>query len=143
MAIGGATKSLMFAAAHDSLLPCRELIDEGVQAVQPFKGKKLLGAICGQQCTHNTKSRVDMEKYCKKHDIAIWLPNGKDIGVGDSCMRSPALKPCRPSASMQRMPHRCQPPILACHQPHLQRTSRSSWPSIRPAVAQVPSFGFM
>ncbi len=36
------------------VLLCRVLIDEGVQAVQLFKGEKLLGAIYGQQCTSNT-----------------------------------------------------------------------------------------
>ncbi len=124
MAVGVVTKTLLIATAHDVVLLCRELIDEGVQAVQPLKGKKLLGAIYGQQCISNTTNRVAMEKFCKQHSIAIWLLNGDAvfIGVGDSCTNSPSFKPCRPQAMLQykphrRQPHRWQPHIYACHQP--------------------------
>jgi len=88
------------------VLLCRELIDEGVQAVQPFKGKKLLGAIYGQQCISNTTNRVAMEKFCKQQSIATWLLNGdaEFIGVGDSCTNSPSFKTCRPQAMLQCKP---------------------------------------
>ncbi len=84
-----------------------------------------------------------MQNYCKKHDIAIWLPNGNDIGVGDSCVKSPALKPCRPNASLQRTPHRYQPHILAVHQPHGQRRPNIAWAGVRLVVAKIPAFGFV
>jgi len=70
--------------------------------VQPFKGKKLLGAIYGQQCISNTTNRVAMEKFCKQQRLL----NGdaEFIGVGDSCTNSPSFKPCRPQAMLQCKP---------------------------------------
>ena len=105
------------ATAHDMMLLCRALIDEGVQAVQPFKGKQLLGAIYGQQCTSNTSNRDAMKKYCKEHGIAIWLPNGQNIGIKANCTKSPCLKPCRPQAALCCKPARRQPHNHAYHQP--------------------------
>ena len=118
MAIWLVTQVLLIATAHDMVLFCRTLIDAGVQAVQPFKGKQLLGAIYGQQCTSNTQNRNLMNKYCKEHGITIWLPNGQDIGVGDSCTTSQSLEPlARPQAVLRCKPARRQPHNYAHHQP--------------------------
>ncbi len=122
-AIWAVTQVRPIATAHDMVLLCRELIDKGVQAVQLFKGKELLGAICGQQCVNNTTLRVALEKYCKQHGIAIWLPDGQDIGIGDRCSTPPSLKPCRPQAVLRCKPPRQQPHIYACHQPYRQPQS--------------------
>lgn len=118
MAIWVVTQLLLIAPAHDMVLFCRTLIDAGVQAVQPLKCKQLLGAIDGQQCTSNTQNRDLLKKYCKEHGIIIWLPNGQDIGVGESCPKLPSLRPLsRPQSLLRCKTPRRQPHIYACHQP--------------------------
>ncbi len=141
MAIRVVTQVLLIAT--DMVLLCRALIDEGVQAVQLLKGKELLGAIYGQQCTSNTTNRVAMEKYCKQRGIAIWLPNGQDTG---SRTKSPSLKSCRPQALLRCKPPRRQPHIYACHQPCRRPQShcipRSLSCPLRPVAAKTPCYVF-
>lgn len=59
---------------------CRELIDEGVEAAQRLKGKRLYGAIYRHECTSSTKKRLELQYYCKTNKIAIWLPDDQDLG---------------------------------------------------------------
>ena len=81
------------------MVACRELADEGVAAVRPFKGKRLMGALCGKTVTTNTADRKKMQELCEQEELEVWLPNGEDIYARDGCIASVSAPTC--SALMQ------------------------------------------
>ena len=80
----------------------RELVKEGVDAVQPFQGRRLMGALCGEIVTINSASRREMEDLCKKHELEIWLPDGNGFDKGDGCIISPVAPTCSALAQLAR-----------------------------------------
>jgi len=77
-----------------SLVAYRDLIEEGVDAVQPFRGKRLMGALFGEMVTTNSANRREMEALCKQHEVEIWLPDGDAFDKGDGCIFSPVAPSC-------------------------------------------------
>lgn len=73
-----------------ALVACRELVEEGVPSVQEFRGKHLMGALCGETVTGNVCSQQEMHEICKKNDFEIWLPNGNNQDAGDGALYHPA-----------------------------------------------------
>ena len=73
---------------------------ENVDAVQPFKGKRLLGALCGMEITRNTTEFNKMVHICKTKGYQIFLQNGSgDLSPGDGCIILPGGRPCASSAA--------------------------------------------
>ena len=76
------------------VVACRELVDEDVDAVRPFKGKRLMGALCGTTVTSNTADREKMQELGEQEELEIWLPNGECFDAGDGCIASVSAPTC-------------------------------------------------
>ncbi len=71
-----------------ALLLCRELVKEDIQAIQPFKGKRIFGALYGLQVTTDKTDYFKMMYVCKQEGFRIFLPNGKELSAGNACIVS-------------------------------------------------------
>ena len=87
-------RALCDIATTVSVLACRMLVEEGVDAVQPFQGRRLMGALCGKTVTTNPANHRQMVELCEQHELKIWLPSGDDFDVGDGCVISPGAATC-------------------------------------------------
>ena len=94
------------------ILLCRALVEEDVEAVEPFRGKRLMGALSGLRVTRNTGDFNRMMQKCKEEDFQIFLPNGKHMSTGDGCIVSPHPPACArgpaPCASRRATPVHCR-----------------------------------
>ena len=126
---------------------CRELADEGVAAVRPFKGKRLMGALCGKTVTTNTADRKKMQELCEQEELEIWLPNGEDFDAGDGCIASVSAPTC--SALMQPATCKAGSSLCLLRQHRLRRPGLGSrllgqrpiWlPCSRPSVQGFVGF---
>ncbi|CAL8468958.1 g8499 [Coccomyxa elongata] len=76
-----------------------ELVAKDVEAVLPFKGKQLLGALCGMRTTRNMTDYNIMMRICELKGYQIFLPNSNDLSPGDGCVVSPGGPSCALSAT--------------------------------------------
>ena len=75
-------------------MACRQLVEEGVDAVRPFRGRRLMGALFGKTVTTNSANCREMEELCEQHELEIWLPSGEEFDVGDGRVFSPGAPTC-------------------------------------------------
>lgn len=88
-----------------TLLCCRDMVSAGAPLAEPFKGKRLLGALAGHSITRNTQARQNLLEEASRLDIPILLSNGMGFSSGDGCSKSPSGPNCCASSSSKPKRH--------------------------------------
>ena len=70
---------------------CRAManLPDPPSCVKDLSGKRQLLVLAGQTVTKNAANAQLLHELCKKQHIEVWLPQGSDLGSGDSCFGSP------------------------------------------------------